>query len=70
MTDTDFVALLDERNKMIAREVLQAILPDAVPLPAIDESSARLRRHLEMLRVKEHVTVKEAALILTNYSIS
>ena len=65
MTDTDFVALLDERMKAIAREVFQAIARDPAPLPPVDETSANLRRQLELIKAKEHVTVKEAAMLLS-----
>ncbi|HEY8224866.1 MAG TPA: hypothetical protein VIG25_06275 [Pyrinomonadaceae bacterium] len=65
MTDTEFVALLDEHIRAITREVLQAIPPDPGPLPPVDETSASLRRQLELIRVKEHVTVKEAAVLLS-----
>jgi hypothetical protein len=46
-------------------KVLQAIPPDPAPLPPVDETSASLRRQFELIRVKEHVTVKEAALLLS-----
>jgi hypothetical protein len=65
MTDTEFVSLFDERMKAIALEVVQANLPVAASLPALDEASASLRRQLALIRVKEHVTVKEAALLLS-----
>ena len=65
MRDTDFVALLDERMKRIALEVFQANLPAPASLPAFDEASATLRRQLELIGIKEHVTVKEAALLLS-----
>jgi hypothetical protein len=65
MTDTDFVALLDERMKAIALEVLQATFPVRDSLPAFDEPSDRLRQQLALIKAKDHLTVKEASLLLS-----
>jgi len=66
MSDQEFVALLDERMKEIARGVFQAIVGD-VPSSACfsDEAAARLREQLALIKAKEHATVKEAALLLS-----
>lgn len=65
MKDQEFVALLDERIEQIARDVLQAIIHDSALSHPSDEASAKLRGQLELIKVKEHVTVKEAALLLS-----
>lgn len=65
MKDQEFVVLLDERIEQIARDVLQALIHDSALSHASDEASARLRGQLELIKVKEHVTVKEAALLLS-----
>ena len=65
MKDQEFVALLDERIEQIARDVLQAIIPDSALSHASDEASTRLRGQLELIKVKEHITVKETALLLS-----
>jgi hypothetical protein len=65
MRDQEFIALLDERMKRIAHDVLQAIIHDPGPSHASDEASAKLRRQLALIKAKEHVTVREAALLLS-----
>ncbi|HKO41790.1 MAG TPA: helix-turn-helix domain-containing protein [Pyrinomonadaceae bacterium] len=65
MTDTDFVALLNERMKEIALQVLQATRAASTSLPSFDEPSERLRQQLALIKAKDHVTVKEAALLLS-----
>lgn len=65
MKDQEFVALLDERIERIARDVLQAVIHDAAPSHASDEVSAKLREQLALIKAKEHVTVREAALLLS-----
>jgi hypothetical protein len=65
MKDQEFVALLDERIEQIARDVIQAIIHDSALSHASGEAYARLREQLELIKVKEHVTVKEVALLLS-----
>lgn len=65
MRDQEFVALLDERMKRIAHDVLQTIIHDTTPSHPSDEDSAKLRRQLALIKAKEHVTVKEAVLLLS-----
>lgn len=65
MRDQEFIALLDERMKEIALEVLQATLAASTSLPSFAEPSDRLRQQLALIKAKDHVTVKEAALLLS-----
>ena len=58
--------LLDERMKEIAREIVQEVIhhyPACSPLA--NDPSAKLREQLTLIKSKEHVTVKEAALLLS-----
>lgn len=62
----EFGALLDGRMREIAREVVRELIPhDAASTPIADEASASLREQLTLIKAKEHVTVKEAALLLS-----
>ena len=66
MSDQEFVALLDERMKEIARGVFQAIVGDVTSFAcSSDEAPTRLREQLALIKAKEHATVKEAALLLS-----
>jgi hypothetical protein len=62
----DFSNLLDERMKEIAREVAQEVMRHYVAdTQAENQASAHLRQQLTLIKAKEHVTVKEAALLLS-----
>jgi hypothetical protein len=66
MGDHDIAALLSERMKEIAREVFQEITHAHVVHSRItDDAPAKLREQLAFIKAKEHVTVKEAALLLS-----
>lgn len=67
MNERDFATLLLERIKEIAREVLQEELehnklPQTSP---VNEASIKLRQQITLIKAKEHITVKEAALLLS-----
>jgi hypothetical protein len=65
MSDQEFVALLDERMKEIARGVFQAIVGDVTSFACFsDEAPTRLREQLALIKAKEHATVKEATRLL------
>jgi hypothetical protein len=60
----EFAALLDERIREIAREVVQEISVRTNSNPS-DVASAELTERLNHIKAKEHVTVKEAAFLLS-----
>jgi hypothetical protein len=62
----DILALLDERITEIARSVLDEAFSNAthkVQLP--DDASAKLREQLKLINAKDHITVREAALLVS-----
>src|SRR2546421_9368175 len=66
MSDHELAILLSERMKEIAREVFREIAPDYIgQAPTSDDAPAKLRTQLALIKAKEHVTVKEAALLLS-----
>ena len=66
MRDQDFLLLLDERIAEIARAIFEQAISDGVaPIRLSDDSSARLRDQLALIKAKEHLTVREAALLLS-----
>jgi len=66
MSDHELAILLSERMKEIAREVFREIAPDYIgQAPTSDDAPAKLRAQLALIKAKEHVTVKEAALLLS-----
>src|SRR5687767_12559624 len=66
MKNHEFLVLLDARIEEIARAVFfefdRANKAWAEP---IDDAPAKLRQQLALIKAKEHVTVKEAALLLS-----
>ena len=66
MKNHEFLVLLDARIEEIARAVFFEFdgtnKPSAEP---IDDAPAKLRQQLALIKAKEHVTVKEAALLLS-----
>ena len=66
MKNQEFLTLLDARIEEIARAVFLecdgACKASAQPS---DEASSKLREQLAFIKAKEHVTVKEAALLLS-----
>src|SRR5215210_8422268 len=66
MSDYDLARLLSERMKEIAREVFQEVARDYIAQArAVDGAPAKLREHLTLIKAKENITVKEAALLLS-----
>lgn len=66
MNDHEFLVLLDARIEEIARAVFFEFdgANKALAEP-IDDAPAKLRQQLALIKAKEHVTVKEAALLLS-----
>jgi len=66
MKNHEFLVLLDARIEEIARAVFfefdGANKASAEPF---DDAAAKLRQQLALIKAKEHVTVKEAALLLS-----
>jgi hypothetical protein len=61
-----FVALLRAWVRAVACEAFQEFAPDHVEGSAnTDGAPARLRAQLALIKSKEHITVKEAALLLS-----
>ena len=56
--------LIEERMKEIAREVVKELIHDSKD-PIAHDASTKLREDLALIKAKEHVTVKEAALLLS-----
>jgi len=66
MSDHEFATLLSERMKEIAREVFEEVERDyAGQSHLTDDASAKLREQLALIKAKERVTVKDAALLLS-----
>ena len=66
MSDYDLAKLLSERMRAVAREVFQEAAHVYIEQPhETNEASTKLREQLALIRAKEHVTVKEAALLLS-----
>jgi hypothetical protein len=66
MPDQEFANLLDERMKEIARAVFERLAGSYTSqLHPSGEPSAKLHWQLGLIKAKEHITVKEAALLLS-----
>ena len=67
MGDEEIVALLFARIKEIACEVFQEFARDHLDQsdPAGDDAPRKMREQLALIKSKEHVTIKEAALLLS-----
>ncbi len=66
MSDHELATLLGERMKVIARNVFQEVARDyIVPPGETDGEAAKLRGQITLIKAKEHVTIKEAALLLS-----
>lgn len=66
MIEHEFAALLSERMKEIAREAVREFVHDHMASPLLTEdASVKLREQLALIKAKEHVTIKEAALLLS-----
>lgn len=66
MSEHEFATLLSERMKEIAREVFQEVAHDYISQSRItDDAPSKIREQLSLIKAKAHVTVKEAALLLS-----
>jgi hypothetical protein len=66
MSDYDLAKLFSERMRAIAREVFQEAAHVYIEQSReTNDVSTKLREQLALIRAKEHVTVKEAALLLS-----
>ncbi|MGB9178893.1 MAG: hypothetical protein WCB68_06540 [Pyrinomonadaceae bacterium] len=66
MSDYEFAALLSERVKQIAREAFQEMTNDYIDQThATNDAAIKLCEQLALIKVKERVTVKEAAMLLS-----
>jgi hypothetical protein len=66
MSDQEIARILSERMKEIAREIFQEVARDyADQSREPDKGALKLREQLALIKAKEHVTVKEAALLLS-----
>ncbi len=60
----EFLGLLDKRIAEIAGAVFDETFRKQVPEPR-DDASAKLREQLTFIKAKEHITVREAALLMS-----
>jgi hypothetical protein len=66
MKNQEFLVLLDARIEEIARAVfLERIGDGPASAPPPDDACSKLREQLAIIKAKEHVTVREAALLLS-----
>src|ERR1700694_3366280 len=66
MKNHEFLVLLDARIEEIARAVfLECNAASMASAQPSDDAAAKLRGQLALIKAKEHVTVKEAALLLS-----
>jgi hypothetical protein len=66
MKNQDLLVILDERITQIARAIVQEAIANGIaPVQPSDDRSVKLREQLAFIKAKEHVTVKEAALLLS-----
>ena len=66
MSDQEFATLLREQMKEIAREVFQEVIHHyTARAPVEGNAPTKLREQIALIKAKEHVTVKEAALLLS-----
>jgi hypothetical protein len=66
MKNHEFLVLLDARIEEIARAVFfEFDVANKASAEPLDVAPAKLRQQLALIKAKEHVTVKEAALLLS-----
>ncbi len=65
MKNQEFLVLLDARIEEIARAVFLECNARMASAQPSDDAAAKLRGQLALVKAKEHVTVKEAALLLS-----
>ena len=64
MENEDILALLDERIEAIARTVFHEVIGE-VTAPSLDDSCVKVRAQLQLIKAKEHITVREVALLMS-----
>ena len=65
MKNEQFLVLLDERIAAIARKIFHEIAENVQAIQPCSDASVKLRDHLSFIRAKEHITVREAALLMS-----
>jgi hypothetical protein len=66
MNNEEFLVLLDARIEEIARAVfVEFDAANKSSAEPFDDAAAKLRQQLALIKAKEHVTVREAALLLS-----
>ncbi len=66
MKNPEFLVLLDARIEEIARAVFfECDVANKASAEPLDDAPAKLRQQLALIKAKEHVTVKEAAMLLS-----
>jgi hypothetical protein len=66
MNNQEFLALLDARIEEISRAVFLECDDDVkAPAQPSDDAPAKLREQLAIIKAKEHITVREAALLMS-----
>jgi len=66
VSEQEFAAVLSRRMRAIAREVFQEAAHDYLGQShAADDAAARLREQIALIKAKENITIKEAALLLS-----
>jgi hypothetical protein len=65
MKNQDFLVLLDARIEEIARAIFLECNACMAPAQPSDDDAAKLREQIALIKAKEHLTVKEAALLLS-----
>ena len=62
----EILNLLDQRISQIAHAVFHELIErQRVKLDCTDDKSAKLREQLTFIKAKEHITVREAALLMS-----
>jgi len=62
----EILNLLDQRISQVAHAVFHDLIErHRVKLDCADDKSARLREQLTFIKAKEHITVREAALLMS-----
>ena len=60
-----FLVLLDERIADVARKIFHEIAEDVQAIQPCSDAAVKLRDQLSFIKAKEHITVREAALLMS-----
>lgn len=60
-----FLDLLDERIELIARKIFHETAENVLSIQPSSDASLKLRDQLSFIKAKEHITVREAALLMS-----